>query len=141
MTDAQAALAQVREALAAGPTPGTRSILDDHRGDTWVTCDDRIDEGLVEICMVERGFDEPFESEQIANANFIAACSPANIAAILAHIEAQAAEIERLTAALQHEADCVEAAKEEIERLTACGSASDDPAQRVEKPFTVETQR
>lgn len=33
---------------------------------------------------------------------------------------AQAAdEIERLTAALQHEADCVEAAKAEIERLTA----------------------
>lgn len=29
------------------------------------------------------------------------------------------AQIERLTAALQHEADCVEAAKEEIERLTA----------------------
>ena len=38
---------------------------------------------------------------------------------ILAHVETQAAEIERLTAALQHEADCVEAAKEEIERLTA----------------------
>lgn len=25
--------------------------------------------------------------------------------------------------------------------LVACGSASDDPAQRVEKPVTVETQR
>jgi hypothetical protein len=34
------------------------------------------------------------------------------------HTEA-ADEIERLTAALQHEADCVEAAKAEIERLTA----------------------
>lgn len=96
MIDAQTALAQVREALAAGPTPGPWSIIDDHRGDTWVTCEDRINEGFVEICMVERGFDEPFESEQITNANFIAACSPANIAAILAHIEAQAAENERL---------------------------------------------
>lgn len=32
---------------------------------------------------------------------------------------AAAREVERLTAALRHEADCVEAAKAEIERLTA----------------------
>lgn len=42
---------------------------------------------------------------------FEEACTPENIAALLA-------EIDRLRAAVQHEADCVEAAKAEIDRLT-----------------------
>lgn len=37
-------------------------------------------------------------SHDSIDASFIAACSPANIAAILAHVDAQAAEIERLRA-------------------------------------------
>ena len=63
MTDAQEALAKVREALA--------------------------DPAL---------FDEGASVDDIFRAadNFGAACSPANIAAILAHVEAQAAEIKRL---------------------------------------------
>lgn len=38
------------------------------------------------------------QSMETANARLIAACSPANVAAILAHVKAQEAEIERLTA-------------------------------------------
>jgi hypothetical protein len=37
-------------------------------------------------------------SHDSIDASFIAACSPANMTAILAHVEAQKAEIERLTA-------------------------------------------
>jgi len=63
MTNAQTALAQVREALA---DPAL------------------FDEGA--------SVDDTFRAAD----NFGAACSPANIAAILAHVEAQEAEIERL---------------------------------------------
>lgn len=90
MTDAQAALAQVREALAAGPTPGE-----------WVCYDDSSDgkANRIEIVAIGKTVARIYRSVQeqdLPNARLIAACSPANMAAILAHVEAQEAENERL---------------------------------------------
>ena len=91
MTDAQAALAQVREALAAGPTPGPWVTMPANAG---VHCVARINAWeAVPPSDCELSHDS-------IDASFIAACSPANMTAILAHVEAQAAEIERLRAAL-----------------------------------------
>ena len=92
MTDAQQALAQVREALAAGPTPGAWACYDDSNdGKT-----SRIE--IVAIGKTVARIYRSVQEQDLPNARLIAACSPANIAAILAHVEAQAAEIERLTA-------------------------------------------
>ena len=91
MTDAQAALAQVREALAAGPTPGE-----------WVCYDDSSDgkTNRIEIAAIGKTVARIYRSVQeqdLPNARLIAACSPANMRTILAHVEAQAAENERMT--------------------------------------------
>ena len=91
MTDAQAALAQVREALADRPSAGP-----------WVAT--LRDPGTFQVATVDNfgvysrhpdhggnaaGFPEH-------DAAYIAKCNPENIAAILAHVEAQEAEIEQL---------------------------------------------
>ena len=90
MTDAQAALAQVREALAAGPTPGEwRYIVDD--GDRKLTAE------VSGSFMCDTAY-YPWCPDNEGDWKLIAACSPPNIAAILAHVDAQAAENERLTA-------------------------------------------
>ena len=89
MTDAQAALAHVREALAAGPTPGPWVTMPANAG---VHCVARINAWEA----VPPGDCEL--SHDSIDASFIAACSPANMTAILAHVKAQEAEIERLTA-------------------------------------------
>lgn len=90
MTDAQAALAQVRDALAAGPTPGEWACYDDSNdGKT-----SRIE--IVAIGKTVARIYRSVQEQDLPNARLIAACSPANIAAILAHIEAQAAENEQL---------------------------------------------
>lgn len=81
MIDAQAALAQVREALAAYPSQGE-----------WYA------NGTVVYLIHSGQFDLCDCLQPYANAAYIAKCNPENIAAILAHVEAQAAEIERLRA-------------------------------------------
>lgn len=111
MTDAQTALTQVREALSAGPTPGPwhhcqpfqsvraeRTIhgpVPAQRVDFVSTKTQPVHERII-IPMA--GKEAHVRSEDMA---FIAACNPENIAAILAHVEAQEAEIERLRAALK----------------------------------------
>lgn len=134
MTDAQQAIAQVREALAAGPTPGPwRWEVSAHgkrlqlvgglrpqydltvMGFTrWgmsgatIKLRDLARDGLDLLYRLHERADwiAPIPGrEHHANwcstvthpdAAFIAKCNPENIAAILAHVEAQAAEIERL---------------------------------------------
>lgn len=85
---------RIREALAAGPTPGEWSCYDDSNdGKT----------SRIEIVAIGKTVARIYRSvpeQDLPNARLIAACSPANIAAILAHVEAQAAEIKRLRAAL-----------------------------------------
>lgn len=89
--DVQQALAQVLEALAAGPTPGPWVTMPANAG---VHCVARINAWeAVPPSDCELSHDS-------IDASFIAACSPANMTAILAHVQAQEAEIERLRAAL-----------------------------------------
>ena len=88
MTDAQAALAQVREALATGPTPGEwRYIVDD--GDRKLTAE------VSGSFMCDTAY-YPWCPDNEGDWKLIAACSPPNIAAILAHVETQKAENEQL---------------------------------------------
>ena len=88
MTDAQAALAQVREALATGPTPGEwRYIVDD--GDRKLTAE------VSGSFMCDTAY-YPWCPDNEGDWKLIAACSPPNIAAILAHVDELAAENERL---------------------------------------------
>ena len=89
MTDAQDALAQVREALAAGPRPGEWRVSK-YRDGRQALIYDADDFEVARVCYPNRD----------ADAALIAACSPANIAAILAHVEAQEAENEQLRAML-----------------------------------------
>lgn len=106
-TDAQAALAQVREALAAGPTPGPWSLKtvptsdgSCHKIGPFPSASRIHSEthACVYAIGIRLGIDDstPVARELLANARLMAACSPANVAAILAHVEAQAAENERL---------------------------------------------
>ncbi len=106
MTDAQTALAQVREALAAGPTPGpwyvrtNRHPTTDGRSWGWL---DAAPPGGPQRAIAGVRVEWEGGDTSAVNARYLAACSPANMTAILAHVEAQEAEIERLTAALQYE--------------------------------------
>jgi hypothetical protein len=86
-TDAQTALTQVREALAAGPRPGEWRVSK-YRDGRQALIYDADDFEVARVCYPNRD----------ADAALIAACSPANMATILAHGEAQAAANERLTA-------------------------------------------
>jgi len=101
MTDAQAALAQVREALAAGPTPREWYVRTNRHpttsGRSWGWLDAAPPGGPQRAIAGVRVEWEGGDTSAV-NARYLAACSPANIAAILAHVDAQAAEIERLTA-------------------------------------------
>lgn len=135
MTDAQAALAQVREAMAAGPTPGEwRYIVDD--GDRKLTA-----AGASGAFMRDTTY-YPWCPDNEGDWKLMAACSPANMTAILAHVEAQAAEIERLTAALRAQPGAVnmddvewagkvhlQDAQQEIERLHAVAQHEADCAE------------
>lgn len=91
MTDAQAALAQVREALEAYPSQGE-----------WYA------NGTVVYLIHSGQFDLCDCLQPYANAAYIAKCNPENIAAIIAHVEAQAAEIERLRAGLRAVSDLID---------------------------------
>ena len=88
MTDAEK---EIREALAAGPTPGPWCIYPETDGTEICAVD------LVPGLPIRQVIAHPKHGANwIANARLIAACSPANMTAILAHVEAQTTEIERL---------------------------------------------
>ena len=120
MTDAQSALAQVREALAAGPTPGE-----------WVCYDDSSDgkTNRIEIAAIGKTVARIYRSVQeqdLPNARLIAACSPANMRTILAHVEAQEAEIERLTLACRRAVIALAAATDQMPVFAADYAAVSD---------------
>ena len=83
MTDTQE-IARIREALAAGPTPGPW-------GHDYAPryCGELLSADGV---LIARFTDEPSADD----AEHTASCNPAAMTAVLAHIDAQAAEIERL---------------------------------------------
>ena len=115
MTDAQQALAQVREALAAGPTPGPWSV--EIVPTSCGICHKvgpfpgkRPDDPPRHACLYadypSQG--NPADDELKANAAFIAACNPAAIRELLDERDALKAEYDKR-----------EALDAEIERLTA----------------------
>lgn len=85
------------KAAAMAATPGPW-ILDD---DSWsegdnanVSTEERYDGRIVSIAQIEgggseSGFDEPFSSEQQANARYIAAANPAVVLELLAELESK----------------------------------------------------
>lgn len=94
------------KAAAMAATPGPW-ILDN---DSWsegdnanVSTEERYDGRIVSIAQIEgggseSGFDEPFSTEQQANARYITAANPAAVLALLAELEAKdkrIAELER----------------------------------------------
>ncbi|MGG5143920.1 hypothetical protein [Alcaligenes ammonioxydans] len=91
--------AQLRAALANGPTPGPRSINevgDSHR----IVVRGGSVSGV--MAFVETGWPHPEQqSEQRANALLIAAANPETIFALLAERDAQVAEIEQLREAVK----------------------------------------
>lgn len=128
MTDAQQALAQVREALAAGPTPGP-----------WQKATDWSRAAVIQstkpfkrvVCTGNQNNDDRFGAEDWSgatwvDADFIARCNPENIAAILAHVEAQAAEIERLTLACRRAVIALAAATDQMPVFAADYAAVSD---------------
>lgn len=91
MTDAQAALAQVREAMAAGPTPGPWSV--ETVPTSCGVCHKvgpfpgkRPDDPPRHACLYADypSAGNPADDELMANANFIAACHPEAIRELLA---------------------------------------------------------
>ncbi len=78
---------RLREAIAAGTRPGEWRVSK-HRDERNALIYDAYGFEVARVCYPNRD----------ANATYIAAASPDNIAAIIAHVEAQEAEIERLTA-------------------------------------------
>lgn len=99
MTDTDRAIAEIRAALDAGPTPGP-----------WQKATDWSRAAVIQstepfkrvVCTGNQNNDDRFGAEDWSgatwvDADFIARCNPENMRAILAHVEAQAAEIERLS--------------------------------------------
>ena len=84
---------RIRAALAAGPTPGP-----------WFVCRSANDDGTVDIETGRIAQSEwpPAQNCEFPTCHYIAACNPEAMTALLAHIDAQAAEIERLQADAGH---------------------------------------
>lgn len=96
--DTDRAIAQIKAALDAGPTPGEWfAVNDGTRGEPFMNVKAERISGrgpTHEVAICATG-DSP-QSMETANARYIAACNPSNIRTLLSHIDAQAAEIERL---------------------------------------------
>lgn len=94
MSDTQTALTNMRKALAAGPTPGpwyvrtNRHPTTDGRSWGWL---DAAPPGGPQRAIAGVRVEWEGGDTSAVNARYLAACSPANVAAILAHVESQAA--------------------------------------------------
>jgi hypothetical protein len=84
---------RIRAALEDGPTPGE-----------WFVCREVNDDGTVDIETGRIGQNEwsPAQNCEFPTCYYIAACNPAAMTAVLTHIDAQQAEIERLNALLDN---------------------------------------
>lgn len=110
------------KAAAMAATPGPW-ILDD---DSWsegdnanVSTEERYDGRIVSIAQIEgggseSGFDEPFSTEQQANARYITAANPAAILAMLAELEAKDKRIAELSRLLAHNIERAEKAEKRL---------------------------
>ena len=102
---------QIEDALKAGPTEGDWSVPHYSRDDVDCDCTSVLSESYCGAIATihfndgkpisEGGGDDPIPSEAKANGLLIAACNPAKMREVLAHIKVQDAEIARLRKALQ----------------------------------------
>jgi len=94
------------KAVAMAVTPGPWVSVDDEWSDGYhanITNEERSDSSIIAIAQVDGGgsesdFDDPFRTEQQANAAFIAAANPAAILELLADNEAKDKRIAELEA-------------------------------------------
>ncbi|CAI2521432.1 ead/Ea22-like family protein [Serratia liquefaciens] len=108
-------------AMAATPGPWT-SLYDDWSDgdDALISCESR--DGMVAIAKIEgggfeSGYDEPFSSEQQANAAFIAAANPAAVLELLAERDADKKRITDLEAIATDYADKFQKAQDATKHL------------------------
>ncbi len=80
----------IKQALAAGPTPGEWA----HDADCAIVFSNDGDE----VAVLERNPTGNYRRQVFFNGEYIAACNPDAMSKVLAHIEAQQAEIEQLRA-------------------------------------------
>lgn len=126
-TDAQAALAQVREALAAGPTPREWLIAGEDKSFVYSLGPHGTNAFWAHVQAA--GPERISEAEKGANAKLIAACSPENIAALLAEIDRLR---EQLSTALMDGHDMAKNEyRDEIERLTALLADRDEREAKI----------
>ncbi|HFF9481668.1 ead/Ea22-like family protein [Serratia marcescens] len=110
------------KAAAMAATPGPWISGDDSWSDgdnANISTEERYDSGIINIAQVdgggsESGFDEPFSTEQQANAAFIAAANPAVVLALLAELEAKDKRIAELSRLLAHNIERAEAAEKRL---------------------------
>lgn len=107
------------KAAAMAATPGPWISGDDSWSDgdhANISTADRYDSGIINIAQVdgggsESGFDEPFSTEQQANARYITAANPAVILALLAELEAKDKRIEELNSIIRRRDKQIERAE------------------------------
>jgi len=87
----------IREALAKGPTSGAWTHTINRSGHSFIVQD--VEKRLVCSMSWHHSSREyyPLKDESEANAALLAACNPANITALLAHLSDLRAEVERLS--------------------------------------------
>ncbi|HGM5384918.1 TPA: ead/Ea22-like family protein [Serratia marcescens] len=113
------------KAAAMAATPGPWISGDDSWSDgdhANISTADRYDSGIINIAQVdgggsESGFDEPFSTEQQANARYITAANPAVILALLADNEAKDKRIAELERTNQSQDDHINQQQDRIDSL------------------------
>lgn len=110
------------KAAAMAATPGPWISGDDSWSDgehANISTADRYDSGIINIAQVdgggsESGFDEPFSTEQQANARYITAANPAVVIALLEELEAKDKRIAELSRLLAHNIERSEEAEKRL---------------------------
>lgn len=113
------------KAAAMAATPGPWILYDDSwsEGDNAnVSTEERYDGRIVSIAQIEgggseSGFDEPFSSEQQANARYITAANPTAVLELLAELEAKDKRIVALERINQAQDDHINQQQDRIESL------------------------
>lgn len=129
------------KAAAMAATPGPW-ILDD---DSWsegdnanVSTEERYDGRIVSIAQIEgggseSGFDEPFSTEQQANARYITAANPAAILAMLAELEFEKQNNAGVAGMVEDYETKLEAKDKRIDELSRLLTHNIERAEKAEK--------
>lgn len=113
------------KATALAATPGPWFAMEDDWSDgedSLITCESR--EGMIAIAKIggggsESGYDDPFKSEQQANAAFFAVANPAAVLELLAALEESNQRAGRLNGMLDNSMRATKSAEQREEHLKA----------------------